>query len=111
MTISFRLLLPVHDGQVDGSIIVVAVVAGACIGSFLNVVLWRVPRRESVVSPPSHCPACRHELEPLELVPVLSWVALRGRCRHCGVHIAARYPLVELAVALLFGAVAWLIVT
>jgi leader peptidase (prepilin peptidase)/N-methyltransferase len=83
-------------------------VLGALIGSFVNVVLWRVPRGESIVRPPSHCPSCGHELGPLELVPVVSWVALRGRCRHCGVHISARYPLVELAVALLFGAVAWL---
>jgi leader peptidase (prepilin peptidase)/N-methyltransferase len=91
-------------------IVAFAAVLGALVGSFLNVVLWRVPRGESIVHPPSHCPECGHELGPLELVPVLSWVALRGRCRHCGVHISARYPLVELAVALLFGVVAWLIV-
>jgi leader peptidase (prepilin peptidase)/N-methyltransferase len=90
-------------------IIVLAALLGACIGSFLNVVLWRVPRGESIATPPSHCPACGHELGPLELVPVLSWVALRARCRRCGVHISARYPLVELAVALVFGLVAWFI--
>ena len=83
---------------------------GACIGSFLNVVLWRVPRGESIVSPPSHCPACGRELNAVELVPVLSWLVLRGRCRHCGVHISVRYPLVELGGAVVFALVAWLIV-
>ena len=91
-------------------IVLLAAVLGACIGSFLNVVLWRVPRGESIVHPPSHCTACGAELRPMELVPVVSWVTLRGRCRHCGVHISARYPLVELGVAVLFGLVAWLIV-
>ena len=91
-------------------IVVLAGVFGAVIGSFLNVVLWRLPRGESIVSPPSHCPSCGQDLGPLELIPVLSWVALRGRCRHCGVHISARYPLIELGVAVLFGVVAWLVV-
>ena len=91
-------------------VIVLTAVLGACVGSFLNVVLWRVPRGESIVSPPSHCPACDHELGPLELVPVLSWVALRRRCRHCGVRISARYPLVELGVGVVFALVTWLIV-
>ena len=85
-------------------------VLGACVGSFLNVALWRIPRGESIASPPSHCPACGRELGVLELVPVVSWIALRGRCRHCGAHISARYPLVELGTALLFALVAWLIV-
>lgn len=81
-------------------------VFGACIGSFLNVVLWRLPRGESVVRPPSRCTSCGHRLGLGELVPVLSWIALRGHCRDCGVRISARYPLVELATALLFGAAA-----
>jgi leader peptidase (prepilin peptidase)/N-methyltransferase len=91
-------------------LVLLAACLGACIGSFLNVVLWRVPRGESIVHPPSHCPNCGHELGPLELIPVLSWVALRGRCRTCRTHISPRYPLVELAVALVFGIVAWLVV-
>ncbi len=62
-------------------------------GSFPNVVLWRVPRGESIVTPGSHCPSCETFLRPVELIPVLSWVAPRGRCRTCGVHISARYPL------------------
>ncbi len=92
-------------------VVVFAFVFGALIGSFLNVVLWRVPRGESVVSPPSHCPSCGTDLTPIDLVPVLSWVGLRGRCRHCGDRISARYPLVELSVAVVFGVVAWLLVS
>ena len=91
-------------------VIVFAAIFGALVGSFLNVVLWRVPRGESIVTPGSHCPSCETYLRWYELVPVLSWVALRGRCRTCGVHISARYPLVELACAALFALVAWLLV-
>lgn len=76
---------------------VVVGIFGLLIGSFLNVVVWRVPRHESVVQPGSHCPSCDTELSALENVPVLSWAVLRGRCRHCGTHISVRYPLVELA--------------
>jgi prepilin signal peptidase PulO-like enzyme (type II secretory pathway) len=92
-------------------VVVLAFALGACIGSFLNVVLWRVPRGESVVSPPSRCPGCGQQLGPRELVPVLSWVAQRGRCRHCEVRISARYPLVELGTGVLFAVVAWLVVS
>jgi leader peptidase (prepilin peptidase)/N-methyltransferase len=89
---------------------VVAFAVGACVGSFLNVVWWRVPRGESVVSPPSHCPVCDATLTPTELIPVVSWLALRGRCRHCGMHISMRYPLVELATGVAFAAIAWVAV-
>lgn len=68
---------------------------GACVGSFLNVVVWRVPREESVLRPPSHCPRCGTVLTWFENIPVLSWLALRGRCRHCQAPIALRYPAVE----------------
>ena len=86
---------------------VLAVAAlGALMGSFLNVVIHRVPRRESVVSPPSRCPACRVEIRPRDNVPVLGWLLLRGRCRACGAAISARYPLVEAATAVAFGACA-----
>jgi leader peptidase (prepilin peptidase) / N-methyltransferase len=77
-------------------------VLGLLIGSFLNVVVWRVPRGESVVSPPSACPRCGHAIRPRDNVPVLSWLALRGRCRDCAAPIAARYPAVELATGLAF---------
>lgn len=76
-----------------------AALLGACVGSFLNVVAWRLPREESVVQPGSHCPRCGTPLRWFENVPVLSWLLLRGRCRHCGAPIAERYPLVELLTA------------
>ena len=75
---------------------------GALIGSFANVVIYRAPRGESVVFPGSHCPSCNHALGALELVPVLSWAALGARCRVCKVGISARYPVVELLMALGF---------
>ncbi len=87
-------------------IVAICSVLGLVIGSFLNVVIWRVPRKESIVTPGSHCPSCSRELTPLENVPVLSWLVLRGRCRSCGTRISARYPLVELGCAALFGVIA-----
>ncbi|MQL53967.1 prepilin peptidase [Desulfofundulus thermobenzoicus] len=75
---------------------------GLFIGSFLNVVIHRVPRGESVVFPGSHCPACGHKLAPVELVPVFSYIWLKGRCQQCGAKISLRYPLVELLTGLLF---------
>jgi leader peptidase (prepilin peptidase)/N-methyltransferase len=80
---------------------------GLAVGSFLNVVVWRVPRGESVVRPRSHCPACDHVLRPAENVPVVSWVALRGRCRSCAAPIPVRYPLVEIVTAIAWGFVGW----
>ena len=80
----------------------IIVFLGLAIGSFLNVVIHRLPRGESLVSPGSRCPSCGYALRPLDNVPVLSYVALRGRCRACGVRIPPRYPVVELATAALF---------
>ncbi|MFM9087055.1 MAG: prepilin peptidase [Cyanobium sp.] len=68
---------------------------GACFGSFLNVVVWRLPREESVLWPPSHCPRCGTFLDWFENIPLLSWMVLRGRCRHCQAPISLRYPAVE----------------
>jgi leader peptidase (prepilin peptidase)/N-methyltransferase len=85
---------------------VLAAVLGACVGSFLNVVAWRLPREESVVHPRSHCPHCGSQLLWFENVPLLSWILLRARCRHCGSVISARYPAVELLTAGLFVATA-----
>ena len=73
--------------------------ACACIGSFLNVVVWRLPRQESLLFPGSHCPRCGASLSWFENLPLLSWLLQRGRCRHCQVAIAVRYPLVELLTA------------
>jgi leader peptidase (prepilin peptidase) / N-methyltransferase len=80
--------------------------AGLLIGSFLNVVAWRLPRGESLMRPGSACPACRTPISPYDNVPVVSWLVLRGRCRHCGVGISGRYPAVELTTAALYAAVA-----
>jgi leader peptidase (prepilin peptidase)/N-methyltransferase len=78
-------------------------VAGLAMGSFINVVAYRVPRGESIVHPGSHCPSCDHAIAFYDNLPVISWLALRGRCRHCGEAIRARYPLVELAGGVLFA--------
>ena len=91
--------------------VVVGSLLGAAVGSFANVVVHRVPRGESLWRPPSHCPACHTALRPAELVPVLSWVALRGRCRTCRTRISVRYPLVEIAGALLGAILAWALVS
>lgn len=90
------------------ALVVLAAVVGLAVGSFLNVVVHRVPAGASVVRPPSACPACASPVAARDNVPVLSWVLLRGRCRSCAARISARYPLVELATAGLFAAVtAW----
>lgn len=75
---------------------------GLAIGSFLNVVIWRVPRGESVVSPSSACPRCGNAIAARDNVPVLSWLLLGGRCRYCHEQISGRYPLVEAGTAVLF---------
>jgi len=85
--------------------VALAGVLGALIGSFLNVVIHRVPRRESLVRPRSRCPDCGAPIAPYDNMPVLSWLLLRGRCRRCGERISPRYPLVELLTALAFAAV------
>jgi len=78
---------------------------GACVASFLNVVIWRVPRGESIVSPPSHCPKCNAAIKWYQNIPILSWLALRGKCANCKAPISPRYILVELVGGLLFLAV------
>lgn len=79
---------------------------GLLVGSFVSVVAWRLPRAESVLRPGSHCPACDAPVRPRDNVPVLSWLALRGRCRDCGAPISRRYPAVELLTAAVFAAIA-----
>jgi leader peptidase (prepilin peptidase)/N-methyltransferase len=85
-----------------------AALLGLCFGSFLNVCLSRWPVGESIVHPRSHCRGCGRTLAWWENVPLVSWIALGGRCRGCGAWISVRYPLVEAAVALLWGAVAFM---
>jgi leader peptidase (prepilin peptidase) / N-methyltransferase len=82
-------------------------VLGLAIGSFVNVVAYRLPRGESVVSPPSACPSCGTPIRARHNVPVLGWLILRGRCHDCGLPISVRYPIVEGATGLLFAVVGW----
>jgi leader peptidase (prepilin peptidase)/N-methyltransferase len=81
--------------------LVFAGLLGLCVGSFLNVVIYRLPRHESLASPPSRCPGCGVAVAPRDNIPVLSWLLLRGRCRNCKTAISWRYPLVEALTAVL----------
>jgi leader peptidase (prepilin peptidase)/N-methyltransferase len=80
----------------------VVFVFGAVVGSFLNVCIHRMPNEESIVSPPSHCPQCGQRIRWTDNIPLISFVALRGKCRHCGASISPRYVLVEFLTAILF---------
>ena len=87
----------------------VAAAVGLVIGSFLNVVIFRAPRRMSVVRPGSFCPACEAPIRGYDNVPVVSWLILAGRCRNCRTPISIRYPAVEFATAALFALLAWIL--
>jgi leader peptidase (prepilin peptidase)/N-methyltransferase len=87
-------------------LIVVCAVFGLAVGSFLNVVIYRVPHHESIVSPRSRCPVCHAPIRERDNIPVVSWLVLRGRCRDCGAAISPRYVLVELAGGALFAGLA-----
>jgi leader peptidase (prepilin peptidase) / N-methyltransferase len=91
-----------------GAVLAVAAVFGACIGSFLNVVIYRLPLGQSIVSPPSQCPKCGYRLKWYDNVPIFGWLLLGGRCRTCKNPISIQYPIVELVTALLFVLVVWL---
>ena len=82
--------------------------AGLCLGSFLNVCIWRIPREESIVWPGSHCPACNHPIAAYDNIPLLSWLLLAGKCRHCRAPISPRYFVVELLTGALFTGL-WLV--
>ena len=88
----------------DAMILTMLTLVGACVGSFLNVLIYRIPREEEFVRTPSHCMTCGHQLKWYELVPVLSWLAQKGKCRSCGVKLSAQYPIVEAT-----NAVMWLL--
>ena len=81
---------------------VLSFIMGASLGSFFNVCIYRIPNKKSVVNPPSHCYNCNTRLKPLDLVPILSWTLLRGKCRYCGQKISPKYALVELFTGILF---------
>lgn len=85
-------------------ILIYVFVIGLIIGSFLNVCIYRIPKEESISYPPSHCGACGSRLSPLDLVPLLSYIFLKGRCRYCGEKISMQYPVIELANGIIFAA-------
>lgn len=82
--------------------IVLTIVLGLCIGSFLNVVIYRLPLNMSLAKPNSHCPKCQNPIKWYDNIPVISYIVLRGKCRHCGEKISLRYPIVELLNCLLW---------
>lgn len=84
-----------------------SLVLGLVLGSFLNVVIYRLPRRESLVRPGSHCPQCGANIRWYDNIPVVSWLVLRGRCRSCAVRISSRYPLVEAITGVAFALAMW----
>ncbi len=92
------------------AVVVVSAALGLLVGSFLNVVIIRIPRRESIVRPRSHCVACGETIRWYDNVPVVSYLVLRGRCRYCDTRISSRYAIVEALTALLFVSVAWRVV-
>ena len=91
-----------------GAYLAVAFAVGACIGSFLNVVIYRVPLGKSIVSPPSACPHCGRMLHWYDNIPIVGWAFVGGRCRNCRHPISMQYPIVELITALLFVLVVWM---
>ena len=91
----------------QGLLVFAAILFGLVVGSFLNVVIYRVPHRESVVWPASHCPHCGEPIRPGDNMPLVSYLLLRGRCRNCKEPISARYPAVEASTGLLFGVAAY----
>jgi leader peptidase (prepilin peptidase)/N-methyltransferase len=88
-----------------GVCLALSIILGSMIGSFLNVVVWRLPRGMSLSVPPSHCPKCGHRIRWYENIPVISWLCLRARCSSCHLPISWRYPAGELAVGFLFGGI------
>ena len=107
MLASLLLVSETLDGIPPVLIYIISGVFGAIIGSFLNVVIHRVPREESIVFPNSRCPSCGAVIAFYDNIPVLSYVVLGGRCRGCSIRISPRYPAVELLTAILFVVVTW----
>ena len=71
-------------------------ILGLCIGSFLNVVIYRLPKQKSIITPPSSCPSCGEKIKPWHNIPIISWLILKGKCANCGEKISVRYPVIEL---------------
>src|SRR6056297_1450940 len=81
---------------------IIIFISGLVVGSFLNLVIYRLPLKESIIFPSSHCPECETKLKYYDLIPVLSYLSTQGKCRYCGEKISIRYPIVELLTAFLF---------
>ncbi len=95
--------------NLDVLLVVFAGVFGLLVGSFSNVLIWRLPRGENIAFPPSHCPHCDHGLGPRDLVPLFSWLSLGGKCRYCRAPIKTRYPIVEALTGLGYAGIAVLL--
>lgn len=87
----------------DTYFLIVAFIMGTIFGSFYNVCIYRIPEKQSIANPPSHCYNCNTRLNPLDLVPILSWILLKGKCRYCKVKVSSRYAIVELLTGVLFA--------
>jgi len=97
--------MPEHDPVFIAFLSLWFIAVGACFGSFLNVLVYRLPLRKSLVHPPSYCPRCGHPIRWYDNIPVFGWLKLCGKCRDCRSPICVRYPCVEGFCALLFGGV------
>lgn len=87
--------------KMEGILTIFSFLAGICLGSFANVCIYRLPRRLSIVNPPSFCPSCKHPIKWYHNIPILSYILLKGRCHYCGEKISPLYPLVELTCGIL----------
>lgn len=96
--------LYVKEGD-DNVVIIVFFTLGLLVGSFLNVCIYRIPNKQSILWPGSHCPICNNNLKPIDLVPVLSYVFLRTRCRYCSTKISYRYALIEIITAIVYTSI------
>jgi len=94
----------------EAAVLIVLFAFGAAVGSFANVCIYRLPRGESIISPRSRCPACGHQISAVDNIPILSYLLLNGRCRHCAAEISVRYPAVEILTALLFSVVGLILI-
>ncbi len=109
MSVYEILCMPLRELVPQSILIVFAFIFGSCLGSFLNVCIWRIPLGESVVVVPSHCPKCNHKIRWFDNVPVIGYLALGGKCRDCKAPISPRYIIMELLVGALFTIQAWAI--
>lgn len=101
------MIIPIPDGYLTVVTYILAAIVGLCVGSFLNVVIYRVPNKMSLAKPASHCPQCGYKLKFYDNIPIISYCILRGRCRSCKKHIPFRYTAVEAATMLLWIACVW----